>query len=169
MQRYSDVGARSIISWQTGNAFSYPIPLGIHKEFGRFVEAAARYDIKVVPYVVGFLISPNAPEYWDHRDALTQIPQRSFTMDTRTNLQDGEYLYASLYGPWPDLMVHRVQELMDTYEKIGGIYLDSTGALFEPGERDLSRGALDDAIQAGRTGEIILVGAHHQSIRKQIH
>jgi hypothetical protein len=141
LQRYADMGARSIISWQTGNAFSYPIPLGIHKEFGRFVEAAARYDIQVLPYVVGFLISPNAPEYWDHRDALTQIPQRAFTMDTRTNLKDGEYLYASLYGPWPDLMVHRVQELMDTYEKIGGIYLDSTGALFEPGERDLSRGA----------------------------
>lgn len=141
LKRMADLGTRSIISWQTGNAFSYPIPLDRHNEFGRFIKEAKKYGIQVQPYVVGFLISIHAPEFWDHKDALTQKPNRGFGFDTRVNLKDGDYRYASLYGPWPDLMVHRVQELIDTYPDIGGIYMDSTGALFKQGEVDMTRGA----------------------------
>ena len=57
LQWYAEHGGGGFISWFTGDAFSYPLPLGIEARFQKLVDASHEAGLKVLPYVVGFLIS----------------------------------------------------------------------------------------------------------------
>ncbi|MBU0477190.1 LamG domain-containing protein [bacterium] len=122
---YSDKGAKALLVWRWWDAFSYVLPLGHENKFPKLVNECHKYNLKVVPYAVGFLLSEVAPEFNNFKYDMLIRPTRPFYISTLPGLQKQMTYYACRQSAWQDFVVYSVSRLIDKYD-VDGIYLDGT-------------------------------------------
>ncbi|MCK4981387.1 MAG: hypothetical protein KAS17_00615 [Victivallaceae bacterium] len=128
LQHYSEKGAGRLLVSRLWDAFSYPLPLGHEMRFQKLVEACHRQNLKVMPYVVGFLLSEVAPESKYYRDDMITYPKMEYPLKTnRVPGLDGQmnHVVCPQSALWRDFCASSVDRFINEYD-IDGIYLDST-------------------------------------------
>lgn len=124
LEYYQSKGVRALLHSCIWNAFGYVSPLGHEDEFRELVDTWHRYDIGVVPYVMGFLLSERAPECLFFRDEMTRSPLTEFPIAFPSLPPETDYITCH-NSIWGDFAVDGIARLFDEYD-IDGIYLDTT-------------------------------------------
>ncbi len=125
LEHFRDKGSRAMLMLRMWDAFSYPLPLGHEGEFRSFVEQCHDHEMKVVPYVGGFLLSEVAPEAPAFIDEMKKVPTVPYPIDRLPGLESQMTHIVCQRSAWQDFLVDGIAHLIDDYDA-DGVYLDST-------------------------------------------
>jgi hypothetical protein len=126
LQYLAEKGARAIVIWHWWDVFSYTSPIyGYEEKFRRLVSECHKYNLKVLPYVGGFLLSENAPETASFGDEMWVSPKKLFIPGKAGDMPTQNAFFACQRGSWQDFLVDGIGRLIDDYG-IDGVYLDGT-------------------------------------------
>ena len=115
LEYYQSKGVRALLHSCIWNAFGYVSPLGHEDQFRELVDTWHRYDIGVIPYVMGFLLSERAPECLFFRDEMTRSPLTEFPIVFPGLPPETDYITCH-NSIWGDFAVDGIARLFDEYD-----------------------------------------------------